>query len=253
LELVEYSNANGVIEYRAYVQGTTDIVFKLTLNAGEDRYQFELFAQLDHPNGNGENELVIDFPVNATDFDGDVSNTISLPITVVDDVPSITGVDNSSQLTIDEDDLPAGSDTSGLRVLDGHFNVVAGADEIISYHVSDLAGAVAGLQSNGQDVELRLVSEADGVSTYEAVIVGTNTQIFTLTLDAKDNSYQFELVGPVDHPAGLGENSLTLDIPISVTDFDGDTSASVNLPITIVDDVPEIKTATPLFLDEDDL
>ncbi|MCV5989456.1 hypothetical protein OFO94_25645, partial [Escherichia coli] len=62
LELVEYSNANGVIEYRAYVQGTTDIVFKLTLNAGEDRYQFELFAQLDHPNGNGENELVIDFP-----------------------------------------------------------------------------------------------------------------------------------------------------------------------------------------------
>ncbi|TOB43962.1 retention module-containing protein [Vibrio parahaemolyticus] len=253
LELVEYSNANGVIEYRAYVQGTTDIVFKLTLNAGEDRYQFELLAQLDHPNGNGENELVIDFPVNATDFDGDVSNTISLPITVVDDVPSITGVDNSSQLTIDEDDLPAGSDTSGLRVLDGHFNVVAGADEIVSYHVSDLAGAVAGLQSNGQDVELRLVSEADGVSTYEAVIVGTNTQIFTLTLDAKDNSYQFELVGPVDHPAGAGENSLTLDIPISVTDFDGDTSASVNLPITIVDDVPEIKTATPLFLDEDDL
>ncbi|HCE4789339.1 TPA: retention module-containing protein [Vibrio parahaemolyticus] len=253
LELVEYSNANGVIEYRAYVQGTTDIVFKLTLNAGDDRYQFELFAQLDHPNGNGENELVIDFPVNATDFDGDVSNTISLPITVVDDVPSITEVDNSSQLTIDEDDLPAGSDTSGLRVLDGHFNVVAGADEIVSYHVSDLAGAVAGLQSNGQDVELRLVSEADGVSTYEAVIVGTNTQIFTLTLDAKDNSYQFELVGPVDHPAGLGENSLTLDIPISVTDFDGDTSASVNLPITIVDDVPEIKTATPLFLDEDDL
>ncbi|HGS4902537.1 TPA: retention module-containing protein [Vibrio parahaemolyticus] len=253
LELVEYSNANGVIEYRAYVQGTTDIVFKLTLNAGEDRYQFELFAQLDHPNGNGENELVIDFPVNATDFDGDVSNTISLPITVVDDVPSITEVDNSSQLTIDEDDLPAGSDTSGLRVLDGHFNVVAGADEIVSYHVSDLAGAVAGLQSNGQDVELRLVSEADGVSSYEAVIVGTNTQIFTLTLDAKDNGYKFELVGPVDHPAGAGENSLTLDIPISVTDFDGDTSASVNLPITIVDDVPEIKTATPLFLDEDDL
>ncbi|TPA30081.1 tandem-95 repeat protein [Vibrio parahaemolyticus] len=253
LELVEYSNSNGVIEYRAYVQGTTDIVFKLTLNAGDDRYQFELLAQLDHPNGNGENELVIDFPVNATDFDGDVSNTISLPITVVDDVPSITEVDNSSQLTIDEDDLPAGSDTSGLRVLDGHFNVVAGADEIISYHVSDLAGAVAGLQSNGQDVELRLVSEADGVSTYEAVIVGTNTQIFTLTLDAKDNSYQFELVGPVDHPAGAGENSLTLDIPISVTDFDGDTSASLNLPISIVDDVPEIKTATPLFLDEDDL
>ncbi len=57
----------------------------------------------------------------------------------------------------------------------------------------------------------------------------------------------------MDHPAGAGENSLTLDIPISVTDFDGDTSASVNLPISIVDDVPEIKTATPLFLDEDDL
>ncbi|MCV5803622.1 hypothetical protein OFN34_32990, partial [Escherichia coli] len=86
------------------------------------------------------------------------------------------------------DDLPAGSDTSGLQVLDGHFNVVAGADEIVSYHVSDLAGAVAGLQSNGQYVELRLVSEADAVSTYEAVIVRTNTQIFTLPLDAKYRS-----------------------------------------------------------------
>ena len=31
LELIEFSNSNGVIEYRAYVQGTTDTVFKLTL------------------------------------------------------------------------------------------------------------------------------------------------------------------------------------------------------------------------------
>ncbi|EHH1108589.1 retention module-containing protein [Vibrio parahaemolyticus] len=246
--LSETANPDGSFTYTA--TAGTNPVFTLAVNP-DGSYNFTLEGPVDH--ASNSDELTLSFPIIATDFDGDVSNTISLPITVVDDVPSITGVDNSSQLTIDEDDLPAGSDTSGLRVLDGHFNVVAGADEIVSYHVSDLASAVAGLQSNGQDVELRLVSEADGVSTYEAVIVGTNTQIFTLTLDAKDNSYQFELVGPVDHPAGAGENSLTLDIPISVTDFDGDTSASVNLPISIVDDVPEIKTATPLFLDEDDL
>ncbi|HHF2928699.1 TPA: retention module-containing protein [Vibrio alginolyticus] len=255
LELVEFSNSNGVIEYRAYVQGTTDTVFKLTLNGSADSYEFELLGALDHPAGNDENSLVINFPVNATDFDGDVSNNITLPITVVDDVPAIVKVTDSSQQTVDEDDLSGGSDTTSndSTVLNGGFEVVAGADKIVSYQVSDLDAVVSGLTSNGSSIELNLVSTNGGVTSYEAVITGTSTKIFTLSLDANNDSYQFELLGPIDHDAVQGENNLVIDIPITVTDFDGDTSSSLNLPITVVDDIPEIKSADALAVDEDDL
>ncbi|MFH4797093.1 retention module-containing protein [Vibrio alginolyticus] len=255
LELVEFSNSNGVIEYRAYVQGTTDTVFKLTLNGSADSYEFELLGALDHPAGNDENSLVINFPVNATDFDGDVSNNITLPITVVDDVPAIVKVTDSSQQTVDEDDLAGGSDTtsSDSTVLNGGFEVVAGADKIVSYQVSDLDAVVSGLTSNGSSIELNLVGTNGGVTSYEAVITGTSTKIFTLSLDANNDSYQFELLGPIDHDAVQGENNLVIDIPITVTDFDSDTSSSLNLPITVVDDIPEIKSADALAVDEDDL
>ncbi|HHF3032673.1 TPA: retention module-containing protein [Vibrio diabolicus] len=255
LEMVEFSNSNGVIEYRAYVQGTTDTVFKLTLNGSADSYEFELLGALDHPAGNDENSLVINFPVNATDFDGDVSNNITLPITVVDDVPAIVKVTDSSQQTVDEDDLAGGSDTTSgdSTLLTGGFEVVDGADEIVSYQVSDLNTVVSGLTSNGSSIELNVVSSVGGVTSYEAVITGTSTKIFTLSLDANNDSYQFELLGPIDHDAVQGENNLVIDIPITVTDFDGDTSSSLNLPITIVDDIPEIKSADALAVDEDDL
>ncbi|HHF3017386.1 TPA: retention module-containing protein [Vibrio diabolicus] len=255
LELVEFSNSNGVIEYRAYVQGTTDTVFKLTLNGSADSYEFELLGALDHPAGNDENSLVINFPVNATDFDGDVSNNINLPITVVDDVPAFVKVTDSSQQTVDEDDLAGGSDTtsSDSTVLTGGFEVVDGADEIVSYQISDLNAVVSGLTSNGSSIELNVVSSVGGVTSYEAVITGTSTKIFTLSLDANNDSYQFELLGPIDHDAVQGENNLVIDIPITVTDFDGDTSSSLNLPITIVDDIPEITSADALAVDEDDL
>ncbi|MGU3807726.1 retention module-containing protein [Vibrio diabolicus] len=255
LEMVEFSNSNGVIEYRAYVQGTTDTVFKLTLNGSADSYEFELLGALDHPAGNDENSLVINFPVNATDFDGDVSNNITLPITVVDDVPAIVKVTDSSQQTVDEDDLAGGSDTTSndSTVLNGGFEVVAGADKIVSYQVSDLDAVVSGLTSNGSSIELNLVGTNGGVTSYEAVITGTSTKIFTLFLDANNDSYQFELLGPIDHDAVQGENNLVIDIPITVTDFDGDTSSSLNLPITVIDDIPEIKSADALAVDEDDL
>ncbi|HHF2902845.1 TPA: retention module-containing protein [Vibrio diabolicus] len=255
LELVEFSNSNGVIEYRAYVQGTTDTVFKLTLNGSADSYEFELLGALDHPAGNDENSLVINFPVNATDFDGDVSNNITLPITVVDDVPAIVKLTDSSQQTVDEDDIAGGSDTTSgdSTVLTGGFEVVDGADEIVSYQISDLNAVVSGLTSNGNSIELNVVSSVGGVTSYEAVSTGTSTKIFTLSLDANNDSYQFELLGPIDHDAVQGENNLVIDIPITVTDFDGDTSSSLNLPITVVDDIPEIKSADALAVDEDDL
>ncbi|MCV5223644.1 hypothetical protein OFC57_32565, partial [Escherichia coli] len=88
--------------------------------------------------------------------------------------------------------------SSDSTVLNGGFEVVAGADKIVSYQVSDLDAVVSGLTSNGSSIELNLVSTNGGVTSYEAVITGTSTKIFTLSLDANNDSYQFELLGPID-------------------------------------------------------
>ena len=89
---------------------------------------------------------------------------------------------------------------SSLRILlVKSFEVVDGADEIVSYQISDLNAVVSGLTSNGSSIELNVVSSVGGVTSYEAVITGTSTKIFTLSLDANNDSYQFELLGPIDH------------------------------------------------------
>ncbi|MDF5473887.1 hypothetical protein P3695_25510, partial [Vibrio parahaemolyticus] len=195
LELVEFSNSNGVIEYRAYVQGTTDTVFKLTLNGSADSYEFELLGALDHPAGNDENSLVINFPVNATDFDGDVSNNITLPITVVDDVPAIVKVTDSSQQTVDEDDLPAGTDAASAEdtVISGTFDITEGADQVASIQLSDLTTPVASLTSDGDAITLVLSSSANGVNVYQGVAGNPAEVVFELTLDATNNTYEFDL------------------------------------------------------------
>ncbi|WP_277433115.1 hypothetical protein, partial [Vibrio sp. 1180_3] len=84
----------------------------------------------------GENDLILNLSVTATDRDGDVSNAIALPITIIDDVPTISQITAGSQQTVDEDDLSGmGSDGSGSTTLSGNFDVVDGADGIVSYQL----------------------------------------------------------------------------------------------------------------------
>ncbi|MCV6004736.1 hypothetical protein OFO99_35405, partial [Escherichia coli] len=85
---------------------TTTPAFRVTLDVSDGSYKFELLEPLDHPTANGQNDIVINLPIAATDFDGDVSNTLKLPITVVDEVPTIDGLAQGSEQNVDEDDLP---------------------------------------------------------------------------------------------------------------------------------------------------
>nr|WP_157619813.1 VCBS domain-containing protein [Vibrio harveyi] len=75
-------------------------VFTLTVKT-DGSYNFTLQGPIDHasssalqgpidPAANSE-ELVLNFPITATDFDGDTS-TVSIPVTIVDDKPTITGL-----------------------------------------------------------------------------------------------------------------------------------------------------------------
>ncbi|MGI3071880.1 VCBS domain-containing protein, partial [Vibrio alginolyticus] len=84
------------------------------------------------------------FPIIATDFDGDTT-TETIPVTIVDDKPTITDVD---AITVDEDDLDTiGSDQTGPISIDGNFTTTQGSDRVVSYQLDASATPVAGLTS----------------------------------------------------------------------------------------------------------
>ncbi|WP_216364615.1 T1SS-143 repeat domain-containing protein, partial [Vibrio harveyi] len=99
---------------------------------------------IDHaPNSD---ELILNFPITATDFDGDTS-TVSIPVTIVDDKPTITDVD---AISVDEDDLASiGSDQSNPVSINGNFTTTQGSDRVVSYQLDSSATPVDGLKSQG--------------------------------------------------------------------------------------------------------
>ncbi|ENO2187483.1 hypothetical protein ACBA38_004567, partial [Vibrio alginolyticus] len=163
--------------------------------------------------------------------DGDTSSK-TLPVTIVDDKPTITDVD---AIRVDEDDLATiGSDGSDPISIDGNFTTTQGSDGVVSYQLDAAATPVDGLTSQGVAVTLTETANGDGSYTYEAT-AGTEA-VFTLTVNT-DGSYNFTLQGPIDHATDSDE--LTLNFPIIATDFDGDTTTET-IPVTIVDDKPTI-------------
>ncbi|MBE3959255.1 hypothetical protein HJ141_24620, partial [Vibrio parahaemolyticus] len=95
--------------------------FTLIVNA-DGSYNFTLEGPIDH--ANGSDELTLNFPIIATDFDGDTSSAV-IPVTIVDDQPTITNVDS---ITVDEDDLSGvGSAQDGVVSIDGKFTTTEGS------------------------------------------------------------------------------------------------------------------------------
>ncbi|MBO0180666.1 hypothetical protein, partial [Vibrio parahaemolyticus] len=87
----------------------------------------------------------------ATDFDGDTS-TETLPVTIVDDKPTITDVD---AIRVDEDDLATiSSDGADPISIDGNFTTTQGSDGVVSYQLDTAATPVDGLTSQGVAVTL---------------------------------------------------------------------------------------------------
>ncbi|MEF1263090.1 hypothetical protein QTO16_30295, partial [Vibrio harveyi] len=84
VSLNETANPDGSFTYEATAGANP--VFTLTVNP-DGSYNFTLQGPIDHaPNSD---ELLLNFPIIATDFDGDTS-TVSIPVTIVDDKPTIT-------------------------------------------------------------------------------------------------------------------------------------------------------------------
>ncbi|TYA93058.1 retention module-containing protein, partial [Vibrio cholerae] len=233
-------DGNGNLTYTAMAGAVT--VFTLTLNS-DGTYSFTLSAPVDH--ALNSDSLTLNFKVIATDFDGD-SDSIVLPVKINDDKPSFI---HHQPLSVNEDDLPQGSDNSKESLsASGQFTVVQGADQVVSYQLDSSVNPVQGLTSNGVAVVLYApVDDGNGNLTYTATAGGN--PIFTLVLNT-DGSYTFTLSGPIDHAAG--SDSKQLNFKVLAVDFDGD-KASVNLPVTIIDDKPTITAVQALSVDEDDL
>ncbi|PAR34980.1 type I secretion protein, partial [Vibrio metoecus] len=223
--LSESVDANGNYTYTATAGG--EPVFTLLLNQ-DGSYRFTLQGSLDH--ALNSDELLVNFTVVATDFDGDTAS-ITLPVTVKDDKPYFTNV---TSLNVHENDLPQGSDvTKEPLTASGQFELVQGSDRVSSFTLDGCVNPVQGLTSNGVAVTLSApVDDGNGNLTYTAM-AGSVT-VFTLTLNS-DGTYSFTLAAPVDH--ALNSDSLTLNFKVIATDFDGDT-ANIVLPVKINDDRP---------------
>ncbi|MBD8511083.1 RTX toxin [Photobacterium sp. CAU 1568] len=85
--LLSDKDANGW--YIAKTQTSGDEVFRLKLNT-DGTTEFVLVSSLDHPTGNGENNLPLNFNVHAVDMDGDTSASVTLTVNVQDAVPEST-------------------------------------------------------------------------------------------------------------------------------------------------------------------
>lgn len=204
-------------------------VFTMVLNPSTGEYTFTLLGPLDHADPNDPNDSIeLNFDINITDGDGDTA-TGTVTVNVLDDGPAVV----PTVSTVDETDLVSGVNISGNVNVDfgeDGAGSVAGSDTFTSSG-SQLGGS---LTSNGDPV---VVTFNSTTGTYTGTAGGID--IFTMTINS-DGSYNFELLGTLDHADPNDPNDIiNLDFGVVVTDNDGDTDTSF-VRVRVEDDVPVI-------------
>ncbi|MGY3451765.1 T1SS-143 repeat domain-containing protein [Bradyrhizobium sp. USDA 4353] len=238
-------------------------VFKVSVDdSSAGSYSFTLLKHVDHPAGQGENDVKLTFGFTATDGDGDSASS-SFVVTINDDSPVATATTLAA--TVYETELPNGiftvnnggghgSDLNGDGNSDDSYftgNLTSlvsfGADKLGTYTVekTDLAPELLSLTSGG-------VALTYSIDTANNMLVGKagNVTILEFQVDANTGQYSFRLKGPLDHVGTGHDNTLTLDLSTAVTavDSDGDKLALHDqISITVRDDRPssqDIDTVT---------
>ena len=225
-------------------------VFTLTVNE-DGSWEFELLDQLDHPEADTEDNLLLDFSsiIGAEDADGDTSDPLpngSFVIDVDDDLPvpatepnPVTGQVDEDLLadgnndSADGDDAGGTTDSGGAGSLLTLFNI--GADQPGKVVLLSDTSGLPDLTSNGVPVTYAVVGDTLTASA------GGN-EVFTLTVN-EDGSWEFELLDQLDHPEADTEDNLLLDFSsiIGAEDADGDTSDPLpngSFVIDVDDDLP---------------
>ncbi|HIF9222254.1 TPA: retention module-containing protein, partial [Photobacterium damselae] len=161
------------------------------------------------------NNIEISVPVQAQDTDGDaLENSANVDITIVDGQNPSFGTD--SGVTINES-------TEKDQVIHGEVPLDVGSDAINSLTFDESQPSLVGLTSNGEPTTV----EVNGNSL--TVLDAQGQPVLTVTI-AKDGSYEVKVTGPLDQ--GDSE-SIDLDLNVTATDFDGDSTSGVaNITIT---------------------
>ena len=204
---VQYGIFNGVLVGYTNNDPFHHQVFTVSLNDdGTGSYTFTLLNNLDHPAGNGNNNLLLTFDYTATDSDGDPSiNTFT--VTVVDDVPTAHVGDST---TINEANLPSGNDPLffGLPVfpqVSGDLNITWGADNNLNIFDPNHSRSVSFSNSS---------AALDVTATSTDPVTHQTTTIGGLTSDGHTINYAFvdgDLVGYTGNdPHHNGVHGLTV-------------------------------------------
>ncbi|MFQ2149040.1 retention module-containing protein [Aeromonas jandaei] len=201
--------------------------------SAEIDYQVTVHTNLDH---GADDKLNLTLPIKVTDSDGSQSQG-STTITVTDGVnPIISAIDS---VTVKESALdgsasqhPGTMPSDQGETASGKVTISAGSDRVASLELDVAAFNQANhLTSNGQSVTLAAHSPGWYLATAEG-----GKSVFWLHLDV-NGSYSVYLVGHLDH--GIqGKDDLAIEVPLFVTDHDGDRSPNVSVTVTVQDDMP---------------
>ncbi|WP_368174683.1 retention module-containing protein [Aeromonas sp. R5-4] len=201
--------------------------------SAEIGYQVTVHTNLDH---GVDNKLELNLPVEVTDSDGS-KNQGTATVTVTDGInPIISAIE---PVRVEESDLdavngqhPGTTPAENGETDSGKVTITAGSDRVASLELDVAAFNQANhLTSGGKAVTLAAHSTGWYLATAEG-----GKPIFWVHLDV-NGSYSIHLVGQLDHGA-QGKDELTIEVPLFVTDHDGDRSPNVSVTVTVQDDMP---------------
>ncbi|MFV0573941.1 MAG: retention module-containing protein, partial [Vibrio sp.] len=201
------------VDFTAVPSGDLQVTVTTTLNGPIDHIDDNNTGMI---TDNGNDDLHITFPIMGADVGGnEILNPVNVGVDVIDGVVQEFGTDPGTHLN-ETDDLHA--------VVAGEVPLDIGSDEIATLVFQQDQPDLAAITSNGNPTTYKI----DGNT---ATVTDSNGEVIMTVIIQTDGTYTVQLDGPVDQDA---DDILSLDLPVTATDDDGDTADGV-AHIDIVD------------------
>jgi T1SS-143 domain-containing protein len=162
-------------------------------------------------------------------------------------LPSAINVSEEGVSTVDVPipDTSGSPDTTNLRIVNGHINVVDPDGDSVVITLGEPSNA---LTSQGDPIDW-------SVSPDGHTVIGTagGLEVIRIVIE-NDGDYTVTLSRPVDHPDGGGEQGVSFVVPVFATDGE-DAALPSTITVTIEDDSPVVANVTVqggVTLDESD-
>ncbi len=233
--------------YSLVIKGTNTEVLNIALNKETGAITVDQSQPLDNPLGN---VIELTLSATATDTDGD-SDSTTFKLDLIDGQdPAITTI---GKIEVDEKGIGISKDKAEIDSTE--IKLAPSSDNIKQFNIDTDAIAVfdkdgdpiANLTSDGLAVQFSY-NQNTGVYLGYVVEGNKNKTVFELKVnsDYTDNDFgkvEFKMLRGLDHP-DAGSDLLTIKLPVTATDFDGDTSAAQILEIAVTDKVSDAKDVT---------